>query len=212
MAHWVMVIDLRQCIGCKTCVSACSQANDVAEGFWRRFQQIGEPDPADGQRLFITTACMQCGNPACLPVCPTTATYQRPDGIVAVDPDKCVGCGACIMACPYDARSIYTHAHLFETGGETETPAAQNPRREGTCTKCNFCLPRVQTGLEKNLNPGSDPDATPFCVVTCSTGALNFGDLDDPQSTVSKLIKETPTQRLSDHLGTEPSVYYILPQ
>jgi phenylacetyl-CoA:acceptor oxidoreductase subunit 1 len=212
MAHWVMVVDLRQCIGCKTCVLACSQANDVSEGFWRHFEQLGEPGPANRQRLFITTACMQCCQPACLPVCPTTATYQRQDGIVAIDPNKCMGCGACIMACPYDARSIFTHAYQFESDGRADTPETLDPAREGTCTKCNFCLPRVQTGLEKGLSPGIDPEATPFCVLTCSTGALNFGDLDDPQSTVSKLIKENKTQRLSEHLGTEPSVYYILPQ
>lgn len=212
MTHWAMVIDLRHCIGCKSCIIACSQANDIEEGLWRKYQELGDPEPPHRQRFFITAGCMQCSKPACLPVCPTTATYQRPDGIVTIDDKKCIGCGACIMACPYDARSIYTYRHDFETNAESQNAAQEPSQREGTCTKCNFCLPRIQSGLPRNLQPGRDDEATPLCVATCSTGTLNFGDLDDPDSNVSRLIKENKTTRLVERVGTDPSVYYILPQ
>ena len=204
MTRWAMVIDTRHCIGCKTCVQACSQANDIAEGAWRKVKEFGEPEYPDRSRHFLTRACMHCEVPLCLNVCPTTATYRRQDGIVAVDPDKCVGCGACILACPYDARVLYTPQHDFESGRPVDK------RRKGTCTKCHFCLPRIEKGIEKGLKPGVDPDATPLCVVTCSSGALHFGDLDDPDSEVTALIENNPSLRLAERLGTKPAVYYII--
>lgn len=204
MTHWAMVIDIRRCIGCKACILACSQANEIPDRFWRKISELGAPTPQDRRRHFLTRACMHCENPPCLEVCPTTATHRREDGIVAVDADKCVGCGACILACPYDARVLDTPRHGFETC------AARDERRKGTCSKCHFCIPRIENGLEKGLKPGTDPEATPVCVATCSTGTLHFGDLDDPESQVSALIEKHETIRLSEESGTSPSVYYIL--
>lgn len=199
-----MVIDIRHCIGCKSCILACSQANDIADGAWRKIKEMGDPELPDRRRHFLTRACMHCENPPCLNVCPTTATHRREDGIVAVDPDKCVGCGACILACPYDARVLDTPQYDFETGTSRHDP------RKKTCTKCHFCMPRIEKGKEKGLKPGADPDATPLCVVTCGTGALHFGDIDDPDSQVSALIENNPTIRLSEDSGTKPSLYYII--
>jgi len=204
MTHWAMVIDIRHCIGCKNCIRACSQANDTIEGAWRRIKEFGEPELPDRQRHFMTRSCMHCAEPPCLNVCPTRATYRQDDGIVAIDHDKCAGCSACILACPYDARIIYTIQHDFETG------EARNKKREGTCSKCHFCLPRIKKGLEKGLKPGIDNDATPLCVVTCCTGALHFGDLDDPESNVSKLLKSNKSINLAEEFRTNPSVYYII--
>lgn len=204
MTHWAMVIDIRHCIGCKTCILACSQANGISDGAWRKIREGGEPSPPDRQRHFLTRACMHCENPPCLPVCPTTATHRRKDGIVAVDPEKCVGCGACILACPYDARVLDTPRHDFEAG------LPRDAQRKGTCTKCHFCIPRIEKGLESGLKPGVDPEATPACVATCLTGALHFGDIDDPESHVSKIILSHPSIRLSEASGTNPSVYYII--
>lgn len=204
MTHWVMVIDTRHCIGCKACIFACSQANDIADGTWRRIREYEKPQIPERQRHFLTRSCMHCSEPPCLNVCPTTATYRRDDGIVAIDHDKCIGCSACILSCPYDARVLYKIEHDFETGG------SPNGKREGTCTKCHFCLPIIQEGMEKGLKPGIDEDATPLCVASCCTGTLYFGDLDDPESNVSKLIKNNSTVTLSEELKTKPSVYYII--
>jgi phenylacetyl-CoA:acceptor oxidoreductase 27-kDa subunit len=207
-----MVIDLTRCIGCKSCILACSQANGISEGLWRKFEELKESQTLGRLRLFATRSCMHCDDPPCKIVCPTGATYQRADGIVDIDPEKCVGCGYCILACPYDARVIFQYRHCFEA----DTPLIQkaesrvNKNRERVCTKCNFCVTRIEDGLEKNLTPGVDFEATPLCVATCSCGALSFGDLDDPQGHISQLIKERQTLRLSAGLETNPAVYYII--
>ena len=206
-AHrWAMVIDLRKCFGCRTCSVACSQQNQTPEKFWRKVEELGLTRDGECQRFFLPISCMHCENPPCASVCPTKATFQRPDGIVEIDPERCIGCGYCILACPYRARTIY-HRHLdFEI--DDHAPATD---REGTCTKCNFCKDRIDAGLAAGLQPGSDMEATPACVNNCSAGALQFGDLNDPQSNVSRLIRECRTLRLNPEHGTEPSVYYIIP-
>ena len=204
MTHWVMVLDSRNCIGCKTCIYACSHANTVPDGYWRRIVEFEEPKYPERHRNFLTRSCMHCADPPCLKVCPTKATYRRDDGIVAIDHDKCVGCSACILACPYDSRVIYTAQYDFETGG------SRNNNREGTCSKCNFCLSRIKNGIDQGMKPGIDVDATPVCVITCCTGALHFGDLDDPESNVSKLIKQNKCKTLGEEFKTKPSIYYII--
>lgn len=211
MPHWAMVIDLNACIGCKACVLACSQANGVPEGMWRKLIVFSDCPPPERKRLLATRACMHCADPPCKDVCPTGATYQREDGIVAVDGLKCVGCGYCILACPYDARTIHRYRHTFEAegvaGGNPGNPV--NAGREGICTKCDFCKDRIDNGSKNGLVPGVDPDATPYCVVTCSSGVLHFGDLDDPQSKVSELLQSRKVFRLFTGVETEPSVYYL---
>lgn len=212
MTHWAMVIDLTCCIGCKSCISACSLANGVPEELWRKLDELEVPQPPERQRLFATRSCMHCEDPPCKIVCPTGATFQRADGIVEIDYEKCVGCGYCIVACPYDARAIFRYHHCFEADTplmqESERKAQEN--REGVCTKCDFCVNRIEDGQKKNLRPGIDPDATPLCVTTCSSGALSFGDLDDLQSHISQMIRDRHTIQIFDQLETNPSVYYII--
>ncbi|MDL2121675.1 MAG: 4Fe-4S dicluster domain-containing protein [Deltaproteobacteria bacterium] len=212
MARWGMVIDLRKCIGCKACTVVCEETNQVPPNRWRRVNDCGISEYPERQRLFLPMSCMHCGEPPCLEVCPTTATYRRPDGIVDINYELCVGCGYCILACPYQARTIFHDESNFETGTKLQKPGLADPNidRIGVCTKCNFCLPRVDAGLAKGLQPGLDPEASPACVISCSANALNFGDLDEPDSVVSRLIRENKTARLQEELGTDPSVYYIV--
>jgi phenylacetyl-CoA:acceptor oxidoreductase subunit 1 len=211
MSRWGMVIDLRKCIGCDTCSAACSQSNNIPNYFWRKVNDCGKNVNSDRQRLFLPMSCMHCSNAPCLEVCPTTATYRRPDGIVDIDHRLCVGCGYCILACPYRARSILDHGSNFDSHKELQKQAIDDSDvdRIGVCTKCNFCLPRIDSGLTRGLSPGNDPEATPMCVISCSSGALYFGDIDDPNSTVSKLIQQNKTILLHEQLGTAPSVYFI---
>jgi phenylacetyl-CoA:acceptor oxidoreductase subunit 1 len=154
---------------------------------------------------------MHCEDPPCRDVCPTGATYRRNDGIVEIDEQKCIGCGYCIVTCPYDARTIYRSRHTFDSYGlsEEEISKASTETREGVCTKCNFCRKRIENGLKRNLQPGVDLDATPACVLMCSSGALYFGDLDDPNSKVSQLLKNRKVVRISTGVETSPSVYYL---
>lgn len=207
-----MVIDLRKCIGCETCKHVCSDANLVPPGAtWRRVVETMLDGQQKAQPVFISMGCMHCEDPPCLGVCPTGATKRRADGIVTIEPNLCVGCGACVLACPYDARKITFEAKIARREVQTrENYGRQEFAQIGVCSKCNFCLPRLEKGLRKGLRPGRDFEATPVCVRHCIAGALYFGDLDDPESEVSQLLQENRTRRISEDLGTNPSAYYIL--
>lgn len=209
-ASWAMVIDLRRCLGCKACAVVCSMSNNVPANSFRKVKDCGVLSPNNPLRIFVPTSCMHCRNPPCLEVCPTGATYRRADGIVNIDEEKCLGCGYCEVACPYRARHIYLNSLQLEICAlECKGRGDGQPRQSGVSMKCNFCLPRIEKGLARNLRPGEDKEATPYCVINCSGGALHFGDLNDPESNVSKLLKKNKTIRLQEEAGTEPSVYYI---
>ena len=211
MTRWGMVIDLRKCIGCETCKHVCNDANKVPPGAtWRRVVSFTK-DKSLEKREYLSMGCMHCSDPPCLEVCPTGASYRRPDGLVDIRNERCIGCGACIMACPYKARSITFEDTISskENIGQG-TDGRKNFDRIGVCTKCDFCLSRLDAGLKKGLDPGSDTEAMPICVRYCIGEALYFGDLDDPESEVSKLIRENRTSCLNEELGTKPSVFYIL--
>ena len=143
-------------------------------------------------------------------VCPVKASYYRDDGIVMMDYDLCIGCRYCEVACPYQARSFnwkaFTESNpAVPQWGEPEV--ARRPR--GVPEKCSFCYNRIDRGMALGLEPGVDPEATPACVVACPVGARVFGDLNDPNSEVSKILNENPHYRLREDLGTGPRVYYL---
>ncbi|HLG42248.1 MAG TPA: 4Fe-4S dicluster domain-containing protein, partial [Planctomycetota bacterium] len=165
-------------------------------------------------RRFVPRPCMQCANPSCTLVCPTAATYSRPDGIVVVDYDKCIGCRYCIAACPYGARSFdYGHNYAPDLTPHERTPSPEYGQRraritnrspEGNVRKCSFCLHR----LEKGLNPS--------CAETCIGHAIHFGDLRDPEGEcrlhgekLSEMLRSRGSMRLKEELGNDPSVYYL---
>ena len=200
-----MVIDLRQCVGCGACALVCGQQNGTPAKFWRKVEELGGDEQPQRQRFFLPHSCMHCEYPSCEAVCPTRATYRRADGLVDIDARRCIGCGYCILACPYRAREIY-YDHL-----DFEIRTAAPGERNGTCTKCTFCRDIIDRGLAAGRRPGIDPDATPACVVSCSAGALTFGDLNDPLSNVNQLIRRHRTMRINAELGNEPAVYYIVP-
>jgi Fe-S-cluster-containing dehydrogenase component/DMSO reductase anchor subunit len=135
-------------------------------------------------------------------VCPSTATRRRPDGIVTIDYDICIGCAYCDVACPYQARFKIDDAAL---ANEIER---EDERRIGVAQKCTYCSDRIDFGLANGLTPGLDPAATPACVNSCIADALHFGDLDDPVSNVSRLLREQRTFRMHEELGTQPRFYY----
>lgn len=209
--RWGMVIDLVRCVGCQTCTIACKQENALPVGVvWRFVADCEVGQYPDVRRVFLPMQCMHCSAPPCVPVCPTGASQQRADGIVWVDYNKCVGCGYCAVACPYRARHLIHEASWYFPGGPTPAEhALAQPERCGVMTKCTFCVHRVDEGLAKGLKPGVDAEATPMCAVACIANAITFGDLDDPESQVSRLIKERGAVRLMPELGTDPSVYYL---
>ncbi len=220
--QWVMVIDLRKCVGCHACTLSCVVENKLPPGVVYRpvlEEELGTYPHV--VRRFIPRPCMQCDRPPCVPVCPVNATWKRPDGIVVIDYEQCIGCRYCITACPYGARTFdfgdrYTEgtprAQSFLLGKEGAAVhetipmfeyGQPRPRRDesspiGNTRKCHFCLHRIERGL------------LPQCVVTCIGRATFFGDANDPESLVAELIARPNVMRLKEELGTEPKVYYLL--
>lgn len=210
MTKYVLVSDLRRCVGCQTCTAACKHANGTPPDVqWRKVLDIEIGEFPDVSRVFVPVGCMHCDEPPCQEVCPTTATYKRADGIVDIDYDKCIGCAYCVMACPYQAR--YKVDGPSWAYGEQTALEKQRPyeKRIGVAQKCTFCVDRIDEGVAKGLTPGVDPEATPACVNSCPSAGLIFGDLDNPDSNVSKLLRENETFRMHEELGTGPNIYYL---
>jgi Fe-S-cluster-containing dehydrogenase component len=206
--RWAMVIDQSKCTGCGYCTKACRAHNDVPPTMsWNQIVHTGQ---IGDQEVYLSRPCMQCEHAPCVEVCPVGASYYRADGIVMMDYNKCIGCRYCEVACPYGARSFNWEAF---TGPNPEVPTWGEPeverRPRGVVEKCSFCFQRIDRGLANKLTPGVDADATPACVVACPVGARLFGDLNDPESNVSKALAEHPSYRLREDLGTRPRVYYL---
>ena len=210
MTRWVMVADLRRCVGCQTCTAACKHANATPpEVQWRRVLDMEVGEYPGVKRVFVPVGCMHCADPPCMHVCPSTATRQRADGIVTIDYDLCIGCSYCAVACPYQAR-YRTDVAEFAYGKAMPSEAIRHSeKRLGVATKCTFCADRVDAGLAKGLKPGVDHEATPACVTRCIAQALHFGDLEDRQSNVSELLAENQFFRMHEELGTQPGFYYL---
>lgn len=202
-----MVLDTKQCIGCNTCAVACKQANNVPEGiFWNRILTVGgdAPDTSGGtfpncHQSYLPINCQHCENPACTRVCPVGATYKdKETGIVRQDYDKCIGCRMCIAACPYTGiRSFNWQEPKYAVDvrlGDAEAPK----HRKQVVEKCTMCYQRTSQG-EK-----------PACMVLCPGRARHWGDLDDPDSEVSQLLKQRSYKQLLPEQGTHPSVYYLV--
>jgi Fe-S-cluster-containing dehydrogenase component len=217
--RWIMVIDTRKCVGCDACTIGCIAENKLPPGVVYRpvvKEEFGEFPNV--QLRFTPRPCMQCDNPPCTPVCPVKATWKRPDGIVTIDYDKCIGCRYCITACPYHARTSDFGAFAPAEGDRAllggiqpweDLPSfeyAKNWKRErtgkkspkGNARKCHFCLHRLEAGQ------------LPMCATTCIGRATYFGDANDPDSLVTELITKNHVQTLLPHMGTKPRVFYIV--
>lgn len=210
MVRYGMVIDLKACFGCGSCVMACRDENVTPPSVWWATLQVQETGKYPNATVTnLQLLCNHCDNPPCVSVCPTGASYKRKDGIVLVDQDKCIGCKYCMHACPYGARHYIERIDNYypEIG---PTPLEQFARSDqvnkvnpharhviGTVEKCVFCEHRLANGQD------------PACVKNCPFYARTFGDLDDPNSDVSKLIAARHGFQLKPELGTDPSVYYV---
>ena len=210
--RWMMVIDTRKCIGCHACTIACVVENKLPPGVVYRpvvTEEFGTyPNVA---MRFTPRPCMQCEVPPCTPVCPVKATWKRPDGIVAIDYDKCIGCGYCVTACPYNARTRdlgenytdgtpaiqpYEEQPNFEYGKHWDRKGHRSP--VGNARKCQFCLHRLEHGM------------LPQCVTSCIGRATFFGDANDEKSLVNELAAKPNATRLLEERGTKPQVVYLV--
>lgn len=202
-----IVVDIKRCMGCATCMVACKSENNLANGvWWNRMLTVGgdAPDSPAGEypnlsREYVTVACQHCENPACTKVCPVGATYKDPEtGVVRQDYDKCIGCRMCMAACPYTGVRSFNweepgFAMEFPTG-DSDVPAHQKHVVE----KCTMCWHRLAKG------------GTPACVAGCPAYARYFGDLDDPNSEASKVIASRSYEQLLADEGTQPNCYYLV--
>ena len=197
-----MVIDLKRCMGCHTCALACKMQNNVPMGMlWNRILTDGgeNVDSARGEfpnlhKSWMPLACLHCENAPCVKVCPVGATFRDNDGRILINYDRCIGCRYCMAACPYNARVFNWQAPVREPGfSYGDVPA----RPKGVVEKCTLCVERTSTGKE------------PSCVEVCPAKARTFGDLDDPNSAVSNLLRERNGQQLLAEKGTKPQVYYL---
>lgn len=206
MTKLAIGIDLHRCIGCNTCALACKMQNNVPDGMlWNRVLTEGceRFDSAEGtypnlSRTYLPLACQHCENPACERVCPTGATYKDDKGRVEIDYDKCIGCRMCMAACPYTGvRSFNWEEPKYPVDhavGDADVPKHQKHVVE----KCTFCYQRLAR------------EEVPACMELCPARARHFGDFDDPDSEVSKLVKERSYEQLLASEGTKPSVYYLV--
>lgn len=216
MVRWGMVIDLQRCIGCYSCQISCKMEHFLPPNiFWNRLL-IGEMGKYPSvTKIIMPTICNHCTDAACVQVCPTGATLIRDDGIVIIDYDQCVGCRSCVIACPYQQRTYLANKQeeYFPGQGLTEMEVIGKelfPLQIGTVVKCTFCSERIDKEAKNGNKPGSDREATPACVIACPAKARYFGDLNDPESEVSKLIREKKATSFHPEFGTDPNVYYIL--
>jgi molybdopterin-containing oxidoreductase family iron-sulfur binding subunit len=211
--RWAMVVDVRKCLEqeyCDKCISACHRAHNVPDlgnqkdevkWIWREPYAEALPDQhheyMDEHRAHtgVPVFCNHCDNPPCTRVCPTQATWKRPDGIVMMDWHRCIGCRYCIAACPYGSRSFnWRDPRPFLDELNPEFPT----RTRGVVEKCNFCEERLAQGK------------LPACTLACEEKALVFGDLGDPSSEVRQLLRGFPAVRRRPGLGTKPEVFYLV--
>ncbi|WP_375749194.1 4Fe-4S dicluster domain-containing protein [Vibrio sp. HN007] len=220
-----MVIDQQKCVGCTGCVFACKAENNTpADINWCDKITTTKGKFPDVSFEYVSTMCNHCEDAPCVNGCPTQAMHKGEGGLTLHDPDKCIGCKACMVNCPYGVISFnwdsphkawqsdkgladgtFTPIKMIEEVGGEGSPQS-NPerantypvlRKRGTVEKCTFCDHRLKEGLN------------PACVDACPSNARVVGDLDDPNSEVSRLIRKYDGKPLKPELGTGSKVFYI---
>ncbi len=195
-----MLINLTKCVGCNACTAACRNHNGTPSGIsYHKIMKYEVGIYPNSRMKFLPMPCMHCNNAPCEKACPVGATIKRPDGIVDVNADKCIGCRGCVTACPYDSRQFVWDIKNYyqQAPGTFFEKIKQKSFQKGTVVKCNFCLDRVQKG------------DVPACVATCPSQCRIFGDLDDPDSEISKAIAANNARPFREELETIPAVFYI---
>jgi Fe-S-cluster-containing dehydrogenase component len=211
--RWGLAIDVGKCLkaeGCDKCMKACHSSHNVPEignakdevkWIWKERLREALPEQLDAyapealREAGVPVLCNHCEQPPCVRVCPTQATWKRDDGVVMMDWHRCIGCRYCMAACPYGSRSFnWRDPRPFLKAVDRGFPT----RTQGVVEKCNLCEERLAR------------DEPPACVAACEEKALVFGDLEDGESAIRKVLAERPGRRRRPALGTGPSVYYLL--
>jgi len=221
--RWGMAIDLDRCTGCQACVVACHAENNLPVSdpqsaaigrtvHWIRVDRYYEGVFPEIREKHMPVLCQQCDDAPCEPVCPVYATYRNPEGLNVQVYNRCVGTRYCANNCPYQVRFF----NFFAPEWPEPLALQLNPdvaiRMGGVMEKCTFCIQRVKRSkndAKEEGRPLADGEIQPACAQSCPAEAMVFGDLNDPESRVSRLAGSGRSSRLLEELGTKPKVFYL---
>lgn len=214
--EYMYALNLSRCNGSRRCVHACVDENNQSRSPEIQYISVlkmpnGTMDMEQGTRhydpesvpeegfFYMPTQCFQCENPPCVKACPVEATWQEKDGITVIDYDWCIGCRYCEAACPYWARRFnFSEPQIPQDRLNPEMSYLSNrPRKKGVVEKCHFCLHRTREGK------------VPACLEACPTGARVFGNVLDPESEISHVLKTKRVFVLKEEAGTHPRFFYF---
>lgn len=230
--HWALVVDLNACTGCGACAIACQAENNVPVVgkdevikkrimHWIRIDRYYKEDENNPQVVHQPVMCQHCDNAPCENVCPVAATNHSNEGLNQMAYNRCIGTKYCINNCPYKVRRFnwYKYADNEEFDYNMNDDLGKmvlNPdvtvRSRGVVEKCSFCVQRIQENKEQAKLENrklEDGEVTPACAQACPSNALIFGDLNDPESRVSKLVESNRNYHLLEELHTKPTVSYM---
>jgi phenylacetyl-CoA:acceptor oxidoreductase subunit 1 len=218
------LIDTKRCMGCRSCVSACAVENYFTpESPWNVMIEYELGTYPTVKKIYNTMGCMHCEKPACKAACDyigVKAISKNAFGVVLIDYDKCTGCGYCASTCPYGVPQLNKELKPLSPGkgplGAEAIPLSQrHPKHRKMARvveKCTFCTHKLEKAVAdgKVDRIGKDQEYTPTCDLVCPVQARMFGDIDDPDSDISKRIKQTNAVQLRKQFGTSPQVFYVL--
>ena len=223
--QWAMAIDLNTCTGCSTCVVACNTENNVPvvgrtevhrrrDMHWLRIDRYYQGDEQNPETVHMPMLCQHCEAAPCENVCPVLATVHSSDGINQQVYNRCIGTRYCANNCPYKVRRFnwFNYDHSDEYARLALNPDV-SVRSRGVMEKCSFCIQRIQEGKLKAKRERRElraDDIVPACAQSCPTNGIVFGDMNDENSPISKLLKDQRTYTVLEEINTKPRVNYMV--